>query len=66
MRRTGGSILESLLPETCILDIFEGLQRHELIADDGKIQQRFPPKLTDLQRDLMSMMSVPKRAYPGT
>jgi transposase len=47
-----------------ILEIFEKIQRHDLM-DGEAIQQRFPPKLTDLQRDLMRMMGVPGSAYPG-
>ena len=48
-----------------ILEIFEGIQKHDLM--DGKtIQQRFPPTPTDFQCDLMRMMGVPRSAYPGT
>ena len=48
-----------------ILEIFEGIQRHDLMTGETT-QQHFPPKLTDLQRDLMKMMGVPRSAYPGT
>jgi len=47
-----------------ILEIFEAIQRHDLMDGDA-IQQRFPPKLNELQRDLMEMMGVSGSAYPG-
>ena len=47
-----------------ILEIFERIQRHDLMADE-QIQQRFPPKLTDLQSDLLQMLGVARSAYPG-
>jgi len=47
-----------------ILEIFESIQRHELV-EDGQVRQRFPQNLTKFQRQLMRMLDVPRHVYPG-
>jgi len=47
-----------------VFEVFEKIQRHELVHDN-LITQRFDPILTPLQRDLLRLMSVPKRVFPG-
>lgn len=48
-----------------ILDVFEHVQRHELVKD-GAIVQAFEPTLTDLQITLLRLLGAPRTIYPGT
>jgi len=47
-----------------VLEVFENIQRHELLHD-GALQQRFEPELTPLQRDLLRLLGAPPSIYPG-
>lgn len=48
-----------------IFDVFQTVQRHELMRDNLLVQ-RFDPQLTPLQQDLLRLMGAPREIYPGT
>jgi transposase len=47
-----------------ILDIFETLQRNELLRD-GTVHQRFEPTLSDLQLQILRLLRAPDDIYPA-
>ena len=47
-----------------ILEVFEGLQYHELM-EANSVRARFDPKLTPLQRSLLHLLGIPRNAYLG-
>lgn len=46
-----------------ILQIFDDIQRHQLIDDRGQIVQTFEPELTNLQRQLLDLLHIPASIY---
>jgi len=46
-----------------ILEIFDDVQRHQLIDDDGQIVQTFEPELTDLQQQVLDLLHIPASVY---
>jgi transposase len=46
-----------------ILDIFDGLARHQLIDRNGQRVQTFPPQLTDLQQLVLDLLDIPHNLY---
>jgi hypothetical protein len=42
--------------------VFEGIQRHDLMAG-GTVCKCFEPKLTPLQEDLLRLLEVPRGRY---
>jgi transposase len=73
MERTGVKMLP-LYPEQrrCrapsaarILEEFASLQRHRL-SERGRLVQTFEPELTDLQRQLLSLLDIPAAAFRAT
>jgi hypothetical protein len=46
----------------CLFQRFRYLQIHTLLSD-GKPVQSFPPQLTPLQLDLLTLLGVHKRCY---
>ena len=49
-----------------ILEIFTDLQRHQLINQDGQIEQTFQPHLSDLQRQVLDLLHTPTSIYNST
>lgn len=49
-----------------ILEIFTDLQRHQLINQDGQIEQTFQPHLSDLQRQVLDLLHIPTSIYNST
>ena len=49
-----------------ILEIFNDVQRHQLINSAGDIVQTFEPQLTDLQRQVLDLLHIPTNAYTST
>ncbi len=49
-----------------ILQIFNDVQRHQLVDDDGQIVQTFEPELTDLQRQILDLLHIPASVYTST
>lgn len=49
-----------------ILEIFNGIQRHHLLGDDGTIIQTFEHDLTPLQRQVLQLLHVPATIYNST
>ena len=49
-----------------ILEIFDDIQRHQLIDDNGQIVQTFEPKLTDLQHQVLDLLHIPTSVYDKT
>jgi len=45
-----------------ILEIFQGVQRHELISE-GEVVQSFEPQLTPLQQQVLELLHVPASVY---
>ena len=45
-----------------ILEVFEGIQRHDLMAGDT-VCKCFEPKLTPLQENLLRLLEVPRERY---
>ncbi|MHB8341501.1 MAG: hypothetical protein ACYDB7_10050 [Mycobacteriales bacterium] len=45
-----------------ILEVFAGVQRHQLI-DNGQVVQVFDPELTPLQRQILDLLHVPASVY---
>jgi transposase len=45
-----------------ILEVFEGIQRHDLMAGDT-LCKSFEPQLTPLQEDLLRLLEVPRGRY---
>ena len=48
-----------------ILEIFDDVQRHQLI-DNGQIVQTFEPELTDLQQQVLDLLHIPASVYSST
>ena len=48
-----------------ILEIFDDIQRHQLI-DNGQIVQTFEPELTDLQQQVLDLLHIPASIYSST
>jgi transposase len=46
-----------------ILDIFDGLARHQLIDRKGQLVQTFPPELTELQQLILDLLDIPHSFY---
>jgi transposase len=46
-----------------VLDIFEGLARHDLLDQHGQLVQTFPPQLTELQQLVLDLLDIPRRTY---
>ena len=49
-----------------ILEIFDDIQRHQLINHDGQIVQTFEPELTDLQQQVLDLLHIPASIYTST
>ena len=49
-----------------ILEIFDDVQRHQLLNDDGQILQTFQPELTDLQQQVLDLLHIPAGVYSST
>ena len=49
-----------------ILQIFNDVQRHQLINDDGQIVQTFQPQLTLLQEQVLDLLHIPTSIYTST
>ncbi len=49
-----------------ILEIFDDVQRHQLIDDNGQIVQTFEPELTDLQHQVLDLLHIPTSVYDKT
>ena len=49
-----------------ILEIFNDVQRHQLINDDDQIVQTFQPELTDLQLQVLDLLRIPASVYTST
>lgn len=49
-----------------ILEIFDDVQRHQLVNDDGQIVQTFQPELTDLQQQVLDLLHIPASVYNPT
>ena len=72
---TAGLTELSLYPEdrgcsaptaTRVLEIFQPLARHHLYGPDGTHVQTFQPELTDLQRQVLTLLDIPHSAYSTT
>ena len=48
-----------------IFELFDTLQRHELLRN-GTLIQRFAPELTPLQHELLRLIGIPPEIYPRT
>jgi transposase len=46
-----------------ILEIFDDVQRHQLIDSDGQTVQTFQPELTDLQQQVLDLLHIPASVY---
>lgn len=46
-----------------ILDIFDGLARHQLIDQNGRLVQTFQPQLTELQQLVLDLLDIPHNIY---
>ena len=46
-----------------VLDIFDGLARHDLLDQHGQLVQTFPPELTELQQLVLDLLDIPRRIY---
>lgn len=49
-----------------ILEIFNDVQHHHLISNDGQIVQTFQPELTDLQQQVLDLLRIPASVYSTT
>lgn len=49
-----------------ILQIFDDVQRHQLIDSDGQTVQTFQPELTDLQLQVLDLLHIPASVYSST
>ncbi len=49
-----------------ILEIFDNVQRHQLIDNDGQTVQTFQPELTDLQQQVLDLLHIPASIYSST
>ena len=47
------------------LDIFDGLARHHLTDQHGRLVQSFPPQLTELQALTLDLLDIPHSIYTG-
>lgn len=46
-----------------ILKLYSLIERHRLLSEDGRGVQLFEPNLTDLQKQVLSLLSVPETVY---
>jgi hypothetical protein len=46
-----------------IIQVFNGVARHQLTDAAGNLDQTFPPELTLLQRQLLNLLAVPSACY---
>jgi transposase len=46
-----------------VFDLFAEATRHHLTSHNGEIVQVFEPELTDLQRQILTLLDVPQSAY---
>jgi len=46
-----------------ILRLYSLIERHQLCEEDGREVQLFEPELTDLQKQILSLLSVPEMVY---
>lgn len=46
-----------------VLDIFDGLARHQLIDRNGRLVQTFQPQLTELQQLVLDLLDIPHSLY---
>jgi len=49
-----------------ILEIFNDLQRHQLVNDNDEIVQTFQPQLTELQQQVLDLLHIPTSIYNTT
>ena len=49
-----------------ILEIFDDVQRHQLIDHDAQIVQTFEPEFTDLQQQVLDLLHIPASVYNST
>ena len=49
-----------------ILEIFDDIQAHQLLDNDGQIVQTFQPELTDLQQQVLDLLHIPASIYSTT
>jgi hypothetical protein len=49
-----------------IFDLYAETARHQLTGRDGAIVQVFEPQLSDPQRQVLDLLTVPQDAYPST
>lgn len=49
-----------------ILEIFNDVQRHQLIDNDGQTVQTFQPELNDLQQQVLDLLHIPASVYSPT
>lgn len=49
-----------------ILEIFDDVQHHQLVNDDGQIVQAFQTELTDLQQQVLDLLHIPANIYSTT
>jgi transposase len=47
-----------------VLRLFAPLERHEILSDDTPVKA-VPPRLTDLQKQVLRLLGVPARVYRG-
>jgi hypothetical protein len=48
-----------------VLDIFDGLARHQLLDQYGRLVQSFALQLTELQALTLNLLKIPHRIYTG-
>jgi transposase len=48
-----------------VLNIFDGLARHHLTDQHGRLVQSFPPQLTELQALTLDLLDIPHSIYTG-
>ncbi|MGH8827207.1 MAG: IS1634 family transposase, partial [Jiangellaceae bacterium] len=46
-----------------ILEIFNDVQRHQLVNEHGEIVQTFQPELTPLQQQVLDLLHIPASVY---
>lgn len=49
-----------------ILEIFTGIQRHQLSSDDDTVVQTFEPTLTPIQQQVLDLLHIPASVYTAT
>jgi hypothetical protein len=46
-----------------VFDLYADIARHHLVGQTGEAIQVFEPELTDLQRQVLDLLGLPKHAY---